>query len=187
MTWYVDLLGQTDSQDFINNPIQLCKTRSCIFFLCFCITTDLYEKNVMSWPHFCFCYFQLYGAPSRLTLLTAKYTVTSTRTAPLYTSPVHGGSPWWEPQRGDVCTTARGAGKEPHAQVRRPTPFPVKNICTMPVQRRRRWTDVVQMLYTCFVFVGNGTSCLLALMNYSFVSSLLNMAIFLADWIDDNG
>ena len=26
------------------------------------------------------------------------------------------------------------------------------NICTMLVQRRRRWTDVVQMLYKCFVF-----------------------------------
>ena len=26
------------------------------------------------------------------------------------------------------------------------------NICTMLGQRRRRWTDVVQMLYKCFVF-----------------------------------
>ena len=29
------------------------------------------------------------------------------------------------------------------------------NICTMLGQRRRRWTDVVQMLYKCFVFAGN--------------------------------
>ena len=29
------------------------------------------------------------------------------------------------------------------------------NICTMLVQRRRRWADVVQMLYKCFVFAGN--------------------------------
>ena len=28
------------------------------------------------------------------------------------------------------------------------------NICTMLDQRRRRWADVVQMLYKCFVFVG---------------------------------
>ena len=28
------------------------------------------------------------------------------------------------------------------------------NICTMLVQRRRRWADVVQMLYKCFVFAG---------------------------------
>ena len=28
------------------------------------------------------------------------------------------------------------------------------NICTMLVQRRRRWTDVVQMLYKCFLFAG---------------------------------
>ena len=28
------------------------------------------------------------------------------------------------------------------------------NICTMLDQRRRRWTDVVQMLYKCFVFAG---------------------------------
>ena len=29
------------------------------------------------------------------------------------------------------------------------------NICTMLVQRRRRWTDVVQMLCKCFVFAGD--------------------------------
>ena len=28
------------------------------------------------------------------------------------------------------------------------------NICTMLVQRRRRWTNIVQMLYKCFVFAG---------------------------------
>ena len=28
------------------------------------------------------------------------------------------------------------------------------NICTMLVQRRRRWADVVQILYKCFVFTG---------------------------------
>ena len=28
------------------------------------------------------------------------------------------------------------------------------NICTMLGQRRRRWADVVQMLYKCFVFTG---------------------------------
>ena len=27
-------------------------------------------------------------------------------------------------------------------------------ICTMLVQRRRRWADIVQMLYKCFVFAG---------------------------------
>ena len=27
-------------------------------------------------------------------------------------------------------------------------------ICTMLEQRRRRWSDVVQMLYKCFVFAG---------------------------------
>ena len=30
------------------------------------------------------------------------------------------------------------------------------NICTMLDQRRRRWDDVVQMLYRCFVFAGVG-------------------------------
>ena len=28
------------------------------------------------------------------------------------------------------------------------------NICTMLDQRRRRWADVVQMLYKCFVLAG---------------------------------
>ena len=28
------------------------------------------------------------------------------------------------------------------------------NICTTLDQRRRRWADVVQMLYKCFVFAG---------------------------------
>ena len=28
----------------------------------------------------------------------------------------------------------------------------LRNICAMLDQRRRRWADVVQMLYTCFVF-----------------------------------
>ena len=28
------------------------------------------------------------------------------------------------------------------------------NICTKLDQRRRRWADVVQMLYKCFVFAG---------------------------------
>ena len=28
----------------------------------------------------------------------------------------------------------------------------LNNICTKSVQRRRRWVDVVQMLYKCFVF-----------------------------------
>ena len=30
------------------------------------------------------------------------------------------------------------------------------NICTTLDQRRRRWADVVQMLYKCFVFTGLG-------------------------------
>ena len=30
------------------------------------------------------------------------------------------------------------------------------NICTMLDQRRRRWADVVQILYKCFVFTGQG-------------------------------
>ena len=29
------------------------------------------------------------------------------------------------------------------------------NICTMLDQRRRRWADVVGMLYKCFVFAGH--------------------------------
>ena len=29
------------------------------------------------------------------------------------------------------------------------------SICTMLDQRRKRWADVVQMLYKCFVFTGN--------------------------------
>ena len=28
------------------------------------------------------------------------------------------------------------------------------NICTMLDQRRKRWADVLQMLYKCFVFTG---------------------------------
>ena len=28
------------------------------------------------------------------------------------------------------------------------------NMCTMLDQRRRRWADVVEMLYKCFVFAG---------------------------------
>ena len=31
------------------------------------------------------------------------------------------------------------------------------NICTKLIQRRRRWADVVQMLYKCFVFAGNSS------------------------------
>ena len=31
------------------------------------------------------------------------------------------------------------------------------NICTMLGQRRRRWPNVVQMLYKCFVFAGNSS------------------------------
>ena len=30
----------------------------------------------------------------------------------------------------------------------------LENTCTMLDQRRRRWADVVQMLYKCFVFGG---------------------------------
>ena len=30
------------------------------------------------------------------------------------------------------------------------------NICTMLVQRLRRWTNIVQMLYKCLVFTGRG-------------------------------
>ena len=30
------------------------------------------------------------------------------------------------------------------------------NICTMLGQRQRRWADVVQMFYKCFVFAGIG-------------------------------
>ena len=29
------------------------------------------------------------------------------------------------------------------------------NICTMLHQRRRRWSNIVQMLYKCLVFAGN--------------------------------
>ena len=37
------------------------------------------------------------------------------------------------------------------------------NICTMLDQRQRRWVDVVQMLYKCFVFAGmsRGTSIIM--------------------------
>ena len=28
------------------------------------------------------------------------------------------------------------------------------NICTTSAQRLRRWSDIVQMLYKCFVFIG---------------------------------
>ena len=31
------------------------------------------------------------------------------------------------------------------------------NICTKLNQRRRRWVDVVQMFYKCFVFAGNNS------------------------------
>ena len=31
------------------------------------------------------------------------------------------------------------------------------NICTMLGQSRRRWADIVQMLYKCFVFAGNSS------------------------------
>ena len=34
------------------------------------------------------------------------------------------------------------------------------NICTMLDQRRRRWADVVQMIYKCYVFAGMGPSSL---------------------------
>ena len=32
------------------------------------------------------------------------------------------------------------------------------NICTMLEQRRRRWSDVAQMLYKCFVFAWNDSN-----------------------------
>ena len=32
------------------------------------------------------------------------------------------------------------------------------NICIMLDQRRRRWADVVQMLYKCFVFAGTAVT-----------------------------
>ena len=44
------------------------------------------------------------------------------------------------------------------------------NICTMLDQRRRRWADVVQMLYKYFVFVGNRqnlTDFLISVRTYS--------------------
>ena len=42
--------------------------------------------------------------------------------------------------------------------------FPVStenlyNICTMLNQRRRRWADVVQKLYKCFMFAGLAETC----------------------------
>ena len=33
----------------------------------------------------------------------------------------------------------------------------LNNICTRLARRRRRWADVVKMLYKCFVFTGNLT------------------------------
>ena len=53
-------------------------------------------------------------------------------------------------------------GRSPiSSHCRRGPEFPVNtkhlyNICTISGQRRRRWADVVQMLYKCFVFVENG-------------------------------
>ena len=41
------------------------------------------------------------------------------------------------------------------------------NICTMLDQRRRRWADVVQMLYKCFVFAGNNSFLLMFCHNKS--------------------
>ena len=37
------------------------------------------------------------------------------------------------------------------------------NICTMLVQRRRRWADVGQMLYKCFVFTGSANNLLVVI------------------------
>ena len=53
-----------------------------------------------------------------------------------------------------MISTFLGAGAHLHVK------FPANakhlyNICTMLDQRRRRWADIVQILYKCFVFAGN--------------------------------
>ena len=51
------------------------------------------------------------------------------------------------------------------------------NICTMLVQRRRRWADIGQMFYKCFVFAGYGPaitqpwSIVYSMINYAFCAS----------------
>ena len=47
-------------------------------------------------------------------------------------------------------------------ELRQPHSFPentmyLLNICTMLDQRRRRWSNIVHMLYKCFVFAGLAT------------------------------
>ena len=42
--------------------------------------------------------------------------------------------------------------------------------CTTSAQRVRRWADVVQILYKCFVFAGNN--------NFTFLSQHLNFGLF---------
>ena len=69
-------------------------------------------------------------------------------------------------QQQHVFTSRRGIATPP------PPPRPAKTkhlytICTTSVQRRRRWTDVVQMVYKRFVF----TACLFACFSLSCASS----------------
>ena len=41
------------------------------------------------------------------------------------------------------------------------------NICTTSAQRLRRWSNIVQMLYKCFVFTGEADAQRLALSRYA--------------------
>ena len=63
---------------------------------------------------------------------------------------------WWVLYRAvDGVWLIRFTG---HTSVYWETQNHLYNICTMLDQRRRRWADMVQMLYKCFVYAGNCSS-----------------------------
>ena len=62
----------------------------------------------------------------------------------------------WDDERA-TSDSVQGWDYDARANVTSYIPVNAKhlyNICTMLAQCRRRWADVVQMLYKCFVFVG---------------------------------
>ena len=68
----------------------------------------------------------------------------------------HGNSCVFLARKGHVARHDTCSDSEPYSNMQY-IPGNTKhlyNICTMLDQRRRRWTDVVQMLYKCFVFAG---------------------------------
>ena len=100
------------------------------------------QKNCITFVQ-CWTSVQRSNMKSQQMSIWTRYRPNNTKGRIFYTKFFLGTGIFWRGQGGDTLPRAISVNTK-H----------LYTICTMSDQRRRRWADVVQMLYKCFLFAG---------------------------------